>query len=236
MPTPLEWIARLWGTLRPSRADRDLEQELQTHLEMAAEDARRRGGSPERAARAAGMRAGGVAHTMEALRDQRGLPSLEDLLRDIGYGWRTLTRTPALFAAGVFALGLGIGGPTIMYGVLASMLGPLPVERPGDVVDVNLVDQAEGNRQPITRDVFHDWQAARSTVETLGVYAADEVSVDGAGASPARYQAAYVSEGIFQILGARTIAGRGFSAEDFRDGAPATAIIREDVWEERFQR
>ena len=83
MPTLREWAVRLWGTLSRNRADHDLEEELRLHLELAAEDARRRGGSPEDAARAAKVRSGGTAQAMEALRDQRGLPWLQDLASDL---------------------------------------------------------------------------------------------------------------------------------------------------------
>ena len=41
-----EWIHRLQGTLLPGRRDADLEEELRLHVEMAAEDARRRGLEP----------------------------------------------------------------------------------------------------------------------------------------------------------------------------------------------
>src|SRR5438094_729873 len=95
MPTLREWLSRLWGTLRRNRVDRDLEHELRLHLEFASEDTRRRGASPESAIRAARLQAGGVAQAMEALRDQRGLPWLEDLARDVRYGCRSLARSPA---------------------------------------------------------------------------------------------------------------------------------------------
>ena len=56
MRTLREWLIRFWGTLRPRRADADLEQELRAHLELAAEAA---GRSDEAgAARAAIVRAG----------------------------------------------------------------------------------------------------------------------------------------------------------------------------------
>ena len=58
-----EWVIRVWGTLRPDRQDHDLEQELRLHQELAGEN-------------------GGVAQAMEAMRDQRGLPWLDDFLRD----------------------------------------------------------------------------------------------------------------------------------------------------------
>src|SRR6266508_4240627 len=88
-----EWIRRLWGTLQPSRDDRDLEQELRLHLEFAAEDARGRR-NPNDTARIARIAAGAVSQAMDAVRDQRGLPWLDDLARDLRYGLRALRRTP----------------------------------------------------------------------------------------------------------------------------------------------
>jgi macrolide transport system ATP-binding/permease protein len=104
-----EWVSRLWGTLRRNRASGDLEDELRLHLELAAEDARRRGGSPERAARAARIRVGGMAQAMEALRDQRGIPWIENLARDLRYGFRMLAKNPCFTIVSVISLAIGIG-------------------------------------------------------------------------------------------------------------------------------
>ena len=79
MVTFREWIRRLQGTLFPGRRDADLENEIRSHMEMAAEDARRRGLDPAAASRAARLEAGGASQAMDALRDQRGLPWLGDL-------------------------------------------------------------------------------------------------------------------------------------------------------------
>ncbi len=125
-----EWIYRLWGTLRPSRRhDRELEQELRLHLELAAEDAQRRM-DPANAARAAVIRAGGITQTMEALRDQRGLPLLDDLARDVRHGFRFLRRNPTLAGAAVISLALGIGVNSAVFSIVdAELLRPLPVPR-----------------------------------------------------------------------------------------------------------
>src|SRR5687767_4263324 len=94
-----EWMRRLWGTIRRHPRDRDLEEEIKLHLELAAEDVRKRSGSSigsfEHAQRMARIQAGGVAQTMDALRDQRGLPWLDDLARDVRHGLRSLRRSPA---------------------------------------------------------------------------------------------------------------------------------------------
>ena len=122
-----EWIRRLWGTLRAQRDDRDLEQELQLHMELAAEDAVRSGSSPEQARAAARTHAGGVAQAMEALRDQRGLPWLNDGGRDVRYAVRQLRRTPAFSAVAIVTLALGIGGVTAIFSAFDRILiRPLP--------------------------------------------------------------------------------------------------------------
>src|SRR6185436_14585091 len=87
-----EWIHRLRGTLLPSRRDADLEEELRLHLAMAAEEARRRGLEPADAVRAARIEAGAASQAMDTLRDQRGLPWLDDLARDVSHGLRTIRR------------------------------------------------------------------------------------------------------------------------------------------------
>src|SRR5437667_12617735 len=104
-----EWITRLLGTLRPGRKDRELEQELQVHLELATEDERRRNKSAEDATRAAVIRCGGIAQAMESVRDQRGLPWLDDWGRDLRYGLRTLRRNPSFSLLATLTLAIGIG-------------------------------------------------------------------------------------------------------------------------------
>ncbi len=72
MATLREWVTRLWGTLRPSRRDADLEAELRLHLELATEDERRRANSSEDAQRVAAIRSGSMAQAIEAVRDLGG--------------------------------------------------------------------------------------------------------------------------------------------------------------------
>src|SRR5438094_1424712 len=98
-----EWIQRLRGTFRPRRDDRELEEELRLHAELAAEDARR-GGNDLR--RVAAIRAGGIPQAMEALRDQRGLPWIDDFVRDVRHAARLLRRNPVFTGVAVVSLAL----------------------------------------------------------------------------------------------------------------------------------
>src|SRR5438034_9395985 len=121
-----EWMTRLFGTFRPSRRDADLEQELRTHLELAADDERRRGGASSDARRAAAIRSGGLTQSLDALRDQRALPWLDDLARDVRYGIRIFARTPAFTVVSILSLAIGIGANTAIFSVInAVLLRPL---------------------------------------------------------------------------------------------------------------
>src|SRR4051812_49964308 len=115
-----EWLHRLRGTLLPGRRDADLEEELRLHLAMAAEDAQRRGLEPADAVRAARIEAGGASQAMDALRDQRGLPWLDDLARDVSHGLRTLRRTPVFTAVALPARGFWIGANNGLFSVVNS--------------------------------------------------------------------------------------------------------------------
>src|SRR6185312_10615021 len=104
-----EWLHRLLGTLPRGRRDAEMEQELRQHLEFAVEEARTRGDAPAAAARAAAIRAGGIARAMDAMRDQRGLPWLDDAIRDLRHAVRLLRRSPAFTAIAIVSLAVGIG-------------------------------------------------------------------------------------------------------------------------------
>jgi hypothetical protein len=67
-------VARITAFFRKRDLDRDLDQELAVHLELATEDNIRRGLSPEEARRDALIRFGGVEAAREHHRDARGLP------------------------------------------------------------------------------------------------------------------------------------------------------------------
>jgi hypothetical protein len=84
-----EWILRLLSVWRPRRNDRDLEDELRSHLLIAA-DANVRAGDQSAAAarRSAALRAGALGPSLDAVRDQRGLPWLEQLGRDVRHALR----------------------------------------------------------------------------------------------------------------------------------------------------
>jgi hypothetical protein len=137
-----EWLTRLRNAIRPDRTDRDLEEELRLHVQLATEDERRRAASADsadRAERTAAIRVGAIPQTMERLRDQRGLPWFDDFVRDVRHALRLLRRSPVFTIASVLSLAVGVGANSAIFSMAdALILRPPAVRDPAAVVTIDV--------------------------------------------------------------------------------------------------
>jgi hypothetical protein len=123
----LEVWRRLAQLFRRHQLERRLAEEIQFHMESQTERNLQAGMPLDEARRQASIAFGGAERAKEQARDQFRWPLLEDLLRDVRYGARTLLRVPAFTLAVTLTLALGIGSNTAIFSVVnAVMLRPLP--------------------------------------------------------------------------------------------------------------
>jgi ABC-type antimicrobial peptide transport system permease subunit len=200
-----EWVHRALGTLVPRRRDRDLEEELRLHLELATDDEQRRGHTLEDAVRAARIRAGGVSQAMDVLRDQRGLPSIDALVRDLRFGLRVLTKDRWITLAAVVALAIGIAANNTVFTIVnAILLRDLPFDEPDRIVAIGT---RAGNVRTLNAGVsyadFQDWRAASQTFEGLGAMRETTMNVGDERVGPERFVGSYISANAFGLVGQR---------------------------------
>src|SRR6185369_11473982 len=112
-------IASVFG--RPSR-ERDIDEELASHIDAHIEDNIRAGMTPAEARRRAVLALGGVQQTKEQVRDRIGLPQLEALVYDLRHAIRGLARRKIVVFTAILSIAFGVGVNIAAYTVLRGLL------------------------------------------------------------------------------------------------------------------
>jgi len=218
---------RLLGTFANARHERELAAEIESHLQMQADDNVKRGMPPAEARRAAVMRSGGIEAAKESYRDQRSLPWLEMPAKDARYAFRALRHSPGFAVVAVLSLALGIAAATTVFSVVDStLLRPLPYAAPERLVSVAL----EG---AITAPLYDAFRHQGRSVEKAALFINVSLNLGGGG-EPERVPAARVSAGLFDLLGVKPQLGRTFTAEEDQRGREGVVVIGDGLWKRRF--
>jgi predicted permease len=224
-----------------------LDEEVQSHLRMAAKERMEQGETPEQARASAVREFGNVGLVKEVTRDVWGWGWLADFLQDLRYGLRMLRHSPGFSTVAVLSLALGIGANTAIFSLLnAVMLRELPVESPGQLVLLG-TGRSGGSIDEFAATDLYSYPFYRELRRTNQVFS--DVSavfsvmfekVHGAvGGSPnlEPMNVQMVSGAYFPMLGVRPILGRAFSeAEDEPAGGHPVAVVSYSWWARRFGR
>jgi len=125
---------RLKSILRRGRVERELDEEIQFHLEHKTEEGIAEGFSPEQARDRALRAMNGLEQRKEEMRDMRRIHWLTDFVDDVSYAVRSLRRSSGLAAFVVITLALGIGMTATPFSMLDALIfRPYPVPNPSGV-------------------------------------------------------------------------------------------------------
>ena len=225
---------RLRALFRRKSMQAALDEEVQSHLRMAAQERMEKGESAEHARAAALREFGNVGLVKEVTRDTWGWGWFETFLQDTRYALRQLRRSPGFTAIAVITFAVGIGANSAIFSVVnAVLLRPLPFKDPGRIVTVSGV-YANGlifTAKPHFE--WADWAEGLKTLSEFCVYEPGEVNLAGGG-EPDRVAAAEVSEHLFTLLGINPILGRSFLAAEEAAEHPSVAIISHKLWQSRY--
>lgn len=215
--------------------ERDLERELRTHLELEAEGQRDSGLTSEQAASAAHRVFGNTTRVKEEVRQAWGWTFASQLRQDLRYAARTIKSNLAFSAAAVVSLGLGIGANTAIFTLIdALLLRTLPVSNPGELMQLQLVEQGHAG------DSF-GYPVVRALAERTGIFAGvcgfsgASLDVDSRYGSQ-RVTGAWVTGGYYPTLGLEAFAGRLLTPYDDQPGAAPVAVLSYAYWKNQFGR
>ena len=228
-------LARLAGMFTKNRADDDLKEELQSHLDMETAEYVRRGMTPAEARRRALLASGGLTQAAEAVRDARGLPWLESLAADLRYALRTLRRSPAFTAVVVLTLALGIGANTAIFSVVRGvLLKPLP-HRDGDRLMYlrQSTDGPGGASISFSVPEVTDIRAAAPALGAIAEYSGWALTVEGE-KDAVKIHGGLVTGNFFEIMGLSPVLGRLTRPSDDGPGVPAVMVLTHEYWMRRF--
>jgi predicted permease len=221
---------------RRSQAERDLNDELEAFVDMAAADQMRDGATLGEARRRATLQLGGVEQAKERVRGARYGAWLDVTGRDVRYGLRQVRRNPAFSAIAIATLALGIGGTTAMFSVFdAVLVRPLPyadADRLVMVWDWETGETDVTSRHNSTPAEWIEWRRLNTVFTDLACTQPADATLSGDG-EPELVPARKVTWTFWSVLGVQPMLGRVFTEDEDNKGV-RVVVISHELWQRRF--
>ncbi|MGA3048322.1 MAG: ABC transporter permease [Terracidiphilus sp.] len=230
------FVQRLRGLFGHSHPDADFAAELESHVAMHTDDGIRSGLTPAEARRQAFIRLGGAEQTRQAHRERRTLPWLENLLHDIRYGLRIMTRNPGFTSVAVLTLAIGIGASTAIFSAIKPILiDPLPYPNARRLM---MLSEMRTNQTPmaVTFGTFQGLLRRNRSFEAVAVFKPWQPAATATSQAdrPERFTGQRVTSDFFRTLGIVPALGRDFQPFDDRFRGPNVVILSDKLWHRRY--
>lgn len=239
----LRWLLfRIDALFHRKRQEQDLAEELRFHLEEEAEEQMERGLPNEEARRAARRSLGSTALVQEEARNVWIWPRLEQVAKDVRFGWRQILKSKVVSGAAILSLALALGNCTAAFRLFdALFLRPLPVSHPEELYVVQRKSTGDSRKAGISESssypLFRLLQdATKGQAELFAISYINRTDLSyGSSDEMEKASRQMVSGAMFTSFGLRPALGRLLSeAEDRTPGGHPYAVISYDYWTRRF--
>jgi putative ABC transport system permease protein len=231
------WFRRLW---HKSVVDKQLDSELNFHLEQQIAVFISSGFSPVEARRRANLEFGGIERFKEECRDVHAGTRAHQFLYDLRYAWRSLRKDFRFSLLAVFALAIGIGCSTVIFSIVYNgVLHPFPYQGGERLVALAVWDLAkpaeskEGKRALFTLSEIRAFRERNHTLEdVVGWGNWDLLYKTRQGTE--YLHGCRVTANAFEFFGVTPLLGRILTPQDAQPGATPVAAIDYKLWQRLF--
>ncbi len=157
---------------------------------------------------------------------------MNNLSRDLRFGFRLLLKNPGFASVAVLALALGIAANTAIFSVVyATLLAPLPYPHPDQLVMV--WSKIQGNRNVTAAGNFLDWQRESTAFQHLCAWSGMSINLATSN-RPEQVQAQVATPGFLSMIGYRFLLGRDLLPDEGQVGKDHEAVLTNKLWKSRF--
>ncbi len=227
------FVFALRNLFRKKIVEKELQEEIQFHMEMQIQQNRGQGMTEEEARRQASLQVGGVEQTKERVREVRTGQFVEILLQDVRYSFRSLRREPGFLAVAILTLSVGIGANTAIFSLAqAVLLQPLPYPDSGRLAML-WQREKDGSLSNTNYATVEDWKQTLHSFSGIAATSNWQPIISGYG-DPEPLEGMSVSSGFFKILGIPPMLGRDFQVAEDRPDRNRVVILTHRLWKQRF--
>ncbi len=232
----MSWFNRLSNLLHREDLNRELDEELQFHIDARVRDNLKAGMTEEAARRDARRRFGNWTLAKEKTHEMNIIVTIQTVGQDLRYALRSLRKSPGFTALAVLTMALGIGANTAVFTVLNGvLLRPLPLVQPERLFLISYIQRLGpfAGRPSLSNYDYLEFQRRTQAFERVTALDEDQVTLTGAG-DAVRLPVGRVRSSFFPVLRASPAMGRTFAAQEEERGSPGVAVLSEGLWRSRF--
>ena len=216
------------------RREAEWQEEIESHLAMREEWNREHGAGPAEAHNAARRQFGSPLRATEEVRAVHLSPWIEGLVQDVRYAARGFRKSPGFALVALATIAAGVGASAAVFSVVDPILfRPLPYPHDEQLVSIGYFGPVDNNEFNVVSS-YLEWRQRQTAFQSMTSMRPSSRCDLIQGGAPEQLTCYSVEANFLRTLGVRPAAGRDFTAEDDRFGAPRVVLLSYGIWQRRF--